>query len=1071
MNSNHMKSEAQFEAELIEKLSNSPLSTEEDRKRSSHIYRSRNWTYEPQIKTTDQLWQNFKEILESHNQQTLDRPLSYTEFAQVKREIESLTTPFKAGQFLYGMNGVSQVEVDLDDGRHVYLTVFDQSQVGAGSTVYQVVNQIERPAVISGKPMRRFDVTLLINGLPIIQIELKRADVTVERALNQMQQYTEENQYSGIFSTVQILVAMSECNTRYMARTTPGNFNKEFAFHWQFFDNNNVVRRWNEFTDTFLSIPMAHNMATNYMILDGTVNKETLKVMRPYQVAATQRVLDAIKGNDFSGGLGKLGYVWHTTGSGKTITSFKTAWLASKLPTVDKVVFLVDRKALTSQTRDNYRAYDPEGFGDTSSIEDTANTNELSRKLKAKDNNIIVTSVQKLERLASRKNFKAPDRNFVFIVDEAHRSTGGQAFEKIQKAFKKSAWIGYTGTPIFTDTKEKDSTPQVFGNNLHTYTIREAIADKNVLGFKVDFMTTLASDAVKTKYLPDFFRNQHPNWSEEKIQDKIDNLTDDDMDDMVAPSFYDENPRHVEAVVDNIYKNWKNRSADGRYNAILTTHVGGGRASTPMAMMYFRDCMKANEMKLHGTVLKVAVTFSPDNTNSDGMCETNKGLHEAIEAYNKQFGTEFGLDTVQEYNEDVSMRLRQLDPDGNNLDLVIVVDRLLTGFDAPCLNTLYVDRTLKGPGLVQAYSRTNRISSRNYKQFGQVVNFRWPRQNEKLMNDALAVYSDKKNAGKTAGEQQRILVDDNILAGTFEEELDEAKRMVKEIREKTGDFTQIPASEQEQDHIYGVMQRFNRKVALLKQYPMAMNDAKEPIPDSGYDYNDPEKLVVMLGLKSGENQMLTALTNEMKTLMARKQHIPVTDIDLMAELRKDVMVNYDYLTKLLEDLMNQVHDEKEEEIEKTREEIIKFANTLEDIPQAKQIIAAAKAIIRKEYPPRNSGMTYPYQLTNSLDVVSDVNRITVRKRILDFRNKWGITDVVSYQELMDLMKHHGYEKQDLDMAGQLTNILKEGAQNYQVMAEDPAIRSLSRLKYRNGLRAAVYALADSLTEEGRSLEE
>ena len=295
--------------------------------------------------------------------------------------------------------------------------------------------------------------------------------------------------------------------------------------------------------------------------------------------------------------------------------------------------------------------------------------------------------------------------------------------------------------------------------------------------------------------------------------------------------------------------------------------------------------------------------------------------------------------------------------------------------------------------------------------------------------------------------------------------------MVKEIREKTGDFTQIPASEQEQDHIYGVMQRFNRKVALLKQYPMAMNDAKEPIPDSGYDYNDPEKLVVMLGLKSGENQMLTALTNEMKTLMARKQHIPVTDIDLMAELRKDVMVNYDYLTKLLEDLMNQVHDEKEEEIEKTREEIIKFANTLEDIPQAKQIIAAAKAIIRKEYPPRNSGMTYPYQLTNSLDVVSDVNRITVRKRILDFRNKWGITDVVSYQELMDLMKHHGYEKQDLDMAGQLTNILKEGAQNYQVMAEDPAIRSLSRLKYRNGLRAAVYALADSLTEEGRSLEE
>lgn len=1065
-----MKTEAQFENELIEKLSNSPLSTEEDRKRPSHIYRTRNWTYMPEIKTTEQLWDNFKEILEQHNQATLDRPLSYTEFAQVKREIESLTTPFKAGQFLYGLNGVSQVEVDLDDGRHVYLTVFDQSQVGAGSTVYQVVNQIERPAVISGKQNRRFDVTLLINGLPIIQIELKRVDVNVEQALNQMKQYTEENQYSGIFSTVQILVAMSEYNTKYMARTTPGNFNKDFAFHWQHFGNNTVVRRWKEIADTFLSIPMAHNMATSYMILDGTVNKEMLKVMRPYQVAATERVLDAIKGNDFSSGLGKLGYVWHTTGSGKTITSFKTAWLASKLPTVDKVVFVVDRKALTSQTRDNYRAYDPEGSQDTTSIEDTASTNELSRKLKAKDNNIIVTSVQKLERLCSRKNFKAPDRNFVFIVDEAHRSTGGQAFERIQKAFKKSAWIGYTGTPIFNDTKEKDSTPQVFGNNLHTYTIREAIADKNVLGFKVDFMTTLASDAVKEKYLPEFFKAQHPDWSEEKIKNKIKNLSADDMDDMMTPSFYDENPRHVEAVVENIYKNWKNRSADGRYNAILTTHVGGGRASTPMAMMYFRECMRANDKNLYGTQLKVAVTFSQDNTNSDHMWETNSGLHEAIEAYNRQFGTSYGLDTVQEYNEDVSMRLRKLDKDGNNLDLVIVVDRLLTGFDAPCLNTLYVDRTLKGAGLVQAYSRTNRIANNSYKQYGQVVNFRWPKQNEKLMNDALAVYSDKKNAAKTAAEQQRILVDDDILAGTFEEELAAAKELVTEIRAKTDDFTQVPPSEETQERVYELMQKFNRKVALLKQYPMAMDDLQQPIPESGYDYNDPERLVDMLGMKSDENQMLTMITNELKSIVAKKQHIPVTDIDLMVELRKDVVVNYDYLTKLLEDLMNQVHDNREEEIRKTREEIVKFANTLEDIPQSRQIIAAADAIIRKDYPPRNFDMHYPYQLTNSLDVISDVSQMSVKKRILDFRNKWGITDVVSYQELMELMKHHGYEKQDLDMAGQLTNILKEGQQCYQLMAEDKEIQQLSKLKYRNGLRAALYALADSLTEQGRSLE-
>ena len=457
------------------------------------VVKTKLWKYEPDIKTTPQLWNNFKTILEQHNQNVLEHPMSEAEFNQVKKIISDLHTPYEAGQFLYGLNGVSQIEIDLDDGRHVFLTVFDQKEIGAGDTVYQVVNQIERPAVINGKMNRRFDTTLLINGLPIIQIEEKRDTHDVNEALNQMHQYIDEGQYGDIFSVLQILIAMTPNNVKYMANTTSEKFNKDFAFHWQRRSNNGIVRDWKEFADSMLSIPMAHQMATNYMILDGTPNKQTLKVMRPYQVYATQEVIEGIKKVDF--GNNKVGYIWHTTGSGKTITSFKTAWLSSRMPKVDKVVFVVDRIQLTKQTNENYRAYDPDATDQFDGIvQDTNNTTDLSRKLKSKSNGIIVTSVQKLDSLIKRKSFKTPEKNIVFIVDEAHRSTGGESFENIQKAFKHAAWVGYTGTPMFDETTKGLRTEDIFGPLLHAYTIREAIADRNVLGFKVDFETTIPED-------------------------------------------------------------------------------------------------------------------------------------------------------------------------------------------------------------------------------------------------------------------------------------------------------------------------------------------------------------------------------------------------------------------------------------------------------------------------------------------------------------------------------------------------------------------------------------------------
>jgi type I restriction enzyme R subunit len=1063
--------ENQFETELIQYITSGTITKPEhlegiiaSEKPVDYVVKTKLWKYEPNIKTTDQLWDNFKAILEQHNQNTLDRPLSAVEFNQVKKIISDIQTPYEAGQFLYGLNGVSQIEIDLDEGRHVFLNVFDQKQIGAGDTVYQVVNQIERPAVIAGKQNRRFDTTLLINGLPIIQIEEKRDTHDVNEALNQMRQYADENQYRDIFSTLQILVAITPNNVKYMANTTPDKFNKDFAFNWQRKSDNSIVRNWKEFADSMLSIPMAHQMATNYMILDGTKNRQMLKVMRPYQVYATQNVIEKLKRVDFELGTNKVGYIWHTTGSGKTITSFKTAWLASRMPKVDKVVFVVDRIALTKQTNENYRAYDPDASDDVlGSVQNTDNTNDLSRKLKSKDNGIIVTSVQKLDTLVKRKTFKAPDKNIVFIVDEAHRSTGGDSFAAIQKAFKTSAWVGYTGTPMFDETTSGLRTEDIFGPLLHAYTIREAIADRNVLGFKVDFETTIDEEQMKNHYLPNFYRERYPKWTEEKIQKKINNLSQEDMDDAVEPSFYDENPDHIKLVVEDIFKNWRNRSNEGKYNALFTTHVGGGKASTPMAMMYFHEFQRVNaeNKKNGGQTLKVAVTFSQNSSNNDSMLATNQGLHDAIMAYNKEFGTDWGMDDVSSYTQDVTSRLNKSATDKNYLDLVIVVDQLLTGFDAPELNTLYVDRTLKGAGLIQAYSRTNRIADMQEKPWGRIVNYRWPAQNEKLMNMALAIYANKNSAKLSEDEQRKSNEKDGIIAKPFEDVFDEVKKVVEKLGSLTSEFQQLPPSEKQKEYMLDLLREYNVGMAKLKQYDPEEIDGNAV----GFNYDNPNELVEKLGMTSEQEVMLTTvLKNELKQHISKKKKIPLYQIELRMTHVKDVKIDYDYLTELVEQLLNQVHYGQTMKAQETQEKINQFANGLDDRNYATKIINAAFAIIKGHFPPEGSNFKYPVKLSDSEQIIQAANNVSLDRMFLDFRVKWGITDIITSAQMRELFSRHRFGLQDLDDTGQIRDIIAGASSDYKTLAHDEEVQSLSKIKYRNSLREAIYKLADELVE-------
>lgn len=1066
--------ELEFESELIQYITHGTITHSrndvnsceqlDDPDVSNYITKSKLWKYEPSIRTTDELWNNFKAILEQHNQSTLDRPLSVVEFNQVKKIISDLKTPYQAGQFLYGLNGVSQIEIDLDDGRHVFLTVFDQKKVGAGDTVYQVVNQIRRPAVITGRPDRRFDTTLLINGLPIIQIEEKRDTHDVNEALNQMHQYITENQYHDIYSTLQILVAITPNNVKYMANTTADKFNKDFAFNWQRKDDNSIVRNWKEFADSMLSIPMAHQMATNYMILDGTKNKQMLKVMRPYQVYATQNVINKLKTIDFDSGKNKVGYIWHTTGSGKTITSFKTAWLASRMPKIDKVVFVVDRIALTRQTFENYKAYDPDAIDESlGSVQDTKRTTELSRRLRSNDDGIIVTSVQKLNTLINKKSFKDPGKNIVFIVDEAHRSTGGASFADIQKAFKHAAWVGYSGTPMFDETTSGLRTEDIFGPLLHAYTIREAIADHNVLGFKVDFETTIDEEKMKKDYLPSFYREHHPKWTDEEIEEKIANLTPEDMDDAVEPSFYDENPEHIRLVVEDIFKNWRNRSNDGKYNALFTTHVGGGKASTPMAMMYFKEFQRVNKehAKTGDLTLKVAVTFSQSTNNGDNMVATNNNLEYAMDVYNKEFGTNFKLDTVAEYTQDVTSRLNKSARDKKFLDIVIVVDQLLTGFDAPEMNTLYVDRTLKGAGLIQAYSRTNRIADIQEKPWGRIINYRWPAQNEKLMNDALAIYANKDSASLSDEERKAKNKSDGITAPEFKDLFKEVKEKVSRLSNLTSEFNELPKSERAKDEMFELLREYNAGIAKLKQYdPQETKDE-----DIGFDYDNPDALIEQLGMTPDQETMLTTvLTNELKQHIAKKKRVPLYQIELKLTHIKDVKVNYDYLTELVEQLLNQVHEGKTEEAKDTQSKIEKFANGLDDANYAKKIKAAALAIIEGHYPPKGSNFKYPAKLDSSDKIIQGANAVSLDRLFLDFRNDWGITDILTNAQLREMISRHRYAQQDLDDTGQIRDILAKAATNYKQLAYKEEIQKLSKIKYRNGLREAIYKLADNMLD-------
>lgn len=634
----------------------------------------------------------------------------------------------------------------------------------------QVINQYVIGKKEGAKYDNRYDVTILVNGLPLVHIELKRRGVAIREAFNQINRYQRDSFWAGcgLFEYVQIFVISNGTNTKYYSNSTRFNAIKdansgkakkgktsnsfEFTSFWAD-ANNSVIPDLIDFTKTFFAKHAILNILTKYCVFTA---ENMLMVMRPYQITATERILNRIeiahnykKYGDIAGG----GYIWHTTGSGKTLTSFKTARLASRLPFIDKVLFVVDRKDLDYQTMKEYDRFEKGAANSNTS------TAILAKQLSDKKSHIIITTIQKLSHFIKKnKEHSVYNKQVVLIFDECHRSQFGDMHAAIVKSFKRYYMFGFTGTPIFpinsgsTRNGQFLTTEQTFGDQLHTYTVVDAINDKNVLPFRVDYIKTMDTDrdiddeqvwdidrekafmapqriSLVTKYILDYFDKKTYRGDKSYIFSQLTNISD------VASA--------ERGAVEEI----KQKQRISGFNSIFAV------ASVPMAKMYydeFRKQMSADPTKQ----LKIAVIYSyaANEEETDGILEeenpedtsaldksSREFLEEAIVDYNKMFNTTYDTtsDKFQNYYKDVSLRMKN-----KELDLLIVVNMFLTGFDATTLNTLWVDKNLKMHGLIQAFSRTNRILN-SIKTFGNIVCFR---SLQKRVDTAISLFGDK-NAG------------------------------------------------------------------------------------------------------------------------------------------------------------------------------------------------------------------------------------------------------------------------------------------------------------------------------------
>lgn len=728
--------------------------------------------------TEQELIDNWANILFMNNK-GIDRlngvPLSDGEKAQLLEQINSKRSPYELNKFINGKTISIKRDNPQDPshlGKEISLFIYDRDQIAGGKSTYQIVEQPIYKAKTSILPDRRGDVTLLINGMPVIHIELKRSGIPVSQAAYQIQNYKHEGVFTGFFSLVQVFVAMTPEKTLYFANPGDGKVNDKFEFEWADV-NNEPYKEWSKIVEHLLSIPMAHKLIGFYTVPDATDG--VLKVMRSYQYYAVEAINNRVDNAEWTSKDKKGGYIFHTTGSGKTMTSFKAAQLIASSKKVDKVVFLMDRIELGTQSWIAYNNF----ASSNEEVQKTENTNVLITKLKSDAilDTLIVTSIQKMSNIKIDQGVNINDINkinskkIVFVIDECHRSTFGLMLATIKNTFPKALYFGFTGTPIYEENEKKDSTTtDVFGNELHRYSIADGIRDGNVLGFDPIMVTTFKDNELKDKVALEqakalsiaeamsdpFKKNIYLKFKAMPMASKYDkdgNLETKGIEDYVNSSQYRiHNNQSIELshpymVVKDILSGWETYSLARMFSGIFAT------SSIAEAAEYYRLFKKM--MGKDGLpIIKIATMFDPSIENDETGVMKSDALLEMLTDYNKMYDQKFNVSTYQKYKTDVCWRLahkesykgiEKTNPE-MKIDLLIVVDQMLTGYDSKWINILYLDKKLESEMIVQAFSRTNRIFGPE-KPHGIIKWYRYPHTMHNNVYNAFKLYSGNKPYG------------------------------------------------------------------------------------------------------------------------------------------------------------------------------------------------------------------------------------------------------------------------------------------------------------------------------------
>ena len=962
------------------------------------------WTYRKDIRTEEQLWDNFKYILEQNNKAKLnDTPLSDSEFAKIKNDV-SHASFYDAGKWQVGENGKVYVHVQRGN-ETLHLVVMNNEHIAGGTSVYEVINQYQafKTDEVDDKRDRRFDVTLLINGIPMIHIELKNKDHSYMDGYRQIEKYISEGKFRGLFSNIQMFVVSNAVDTKYFAAARAAELaeGKKFITGWV--DNENYpVCDYLDFAKAVLRIPQAHEMIAKYTVLDN--EKKKLLILRPYQIHAIEAMRAASKRSI-------SGYIWHTTGSGKTMTSYKaTRNLLMDIPSIEKTIFLIDRKDLDMQTKMAFQSY---ADNDTIDVDDTENVDALIRRLTDGNRQMIVTTRQKLQTMIAKRlqeGTKEYDKirnlRVAFVVDECHRAVTPETKRKIERFFAHSLWYGFTGTPIFEENRyeQKGDLPQttdeLYGACLHSYTIKNAIHDEAVLGFMVE------------------------NLGPKK----------EDVDDAVFET--EEHMRQVlDVVLNQSYTKLGMQNGKGRtYEGILT--VG----SIAKAQRYYellkrikagKDALKINEeiCKVVPDFPKFAITYSVTENDEASTVNQDK-MRESLQDYNEMFGTHFGVEDINAYNRNLNDRLARKEKRymerSQQLDLVIVVNRLLTGFDAPCLSTLYMDRSPMSPqDIIQAFSRTNRLFDAN-KTYGQVVTFQSPKDFKKEIDRALRLYSRGGEGVAVSEDWESVCEAFSIAVKTVHA----LGRTPEEIRQLS--------REQKKSFIYA-FRSLDKSFAHLKAFSRYR---EELLADYDFSQEEYENYAAMY-------------KNVMEELKKPKDETetddPVMDdYDLIAYSK--MRVDFEYIVELLQGLVNYLDQS---------------SNDFQDAIFAKNILALRE--ISKEFAEDNQKLgELLEQVIDNIEqdkdrykgqdiavVVNQMRYDAIDTEIKTFAKLWNLNE--------DDVRYEVYNYRDGEMANE--NTFKERAYaSYKEGVEEPMpkfkFRKIIVEKFKHDLMENVLPLRD-----------